>query len=409
MIISNINNTKMIAGPRLLLCPQLFINHPPLFVFSLLLYGLTAIYVNVNLVFYILHCYNYKYVKEENMKKKIIVLALIVTLLSGCGSKIPTLSNGDEAVVTLKDGSMISANELYEAIKDDYALSSMVDLVDEKILEKEYKDQIKDAEEYADNTMEQLETYYGDSLLDAIKQNTGYQSKEAYKQSVYLSYFRNLAIEDYAKKQISDKEVKKYYDKEIVGDIKVSHILITPKVTDDMTDDEKTEAEKEAKDKIEAIINELKKTDKKDLEDKFAELAKESSMDDTTKENGGSLGFINKDTLSADYDELVKAAYDLKDGKYSTKYITTEIGYHVVFRTETKEKAPLEDVKEDILDVLVSDYLTENSIAQVRAMQEIRDEYKLTIVDSELKEQYANYIQNSLNYYQDQDNQTTAK
>ena len=92
----------------------------------------------VILVFYSLHCYNYKYVKEENMKKKIIVLALIATLLSGCGSKIPTLSNGDEAVVTLKDGSMISVNELYTAIKDDYALETMVTLVDKKILEDKY-------------------------------------------------------------------------------------------------------------------------------------------------------------------------------------------------------------------------------------------------------------------------------
>ena len=64
------------------------------------------------------------------MKKKIIVLALIATLLSGCGSKIPTLSNGDEAVVTLKDGSMVSVNELYEAVKDDYALTALVNLVD---------------------------------------------------------------------------------------------------------------------------------------------------------------------------------------------------------------------------------------------------------------------------------------
>ena len=74
--------------------------------------------MNVILVFCTLRCYNYKYVKEENMKKKIIVLALIVLLMSGCGSKIPTLSNGDEAVVTLKNGSMISVNELYEAVKE---------------------------------------------------------------------------------------------------------------------------------------------------------------------------------------------------------------------------------------------------------------------------------------------------
>ena len=338
------------------------------------------------------------------MKKKIVVLALIVLLMSGCGSKIPTLSNGDEAVVTLKDGSMVSVNELYEAVKDDYALLSLVNLVDKKVLEKEYKNKIEEAKKYAENNIAQLESYYGDQLVDAIKQNTDYTSIEGYQEYIYISYLQNLAIEDYCKDQITEKQIKKYYEKEIVGDIKVSHILITADVTDDMTDEEKKNAETEAKDKIDAIIAELKKTDKKEIAEKFAELAKEQSMDESTKENGGSLGFINKDTLSSEYDELVTAAYNLKDGKYSTKEITTEIGYHVVLRTETKEKAALEDVKEDITETLASEYLAENSVAAVKALQEIRKDYELEIVDSELKSQYAAYMQNLLNYAIEQDN-----
>ena len=341
------------------------------------------------------------------MKKKIIVLALIVLLMSGCGSKIPTLSNGDEAVVTLKDGSMISANELYEVLKDDYALEAMVTLVDKKILEEKYKDKIEEAKKYADDSIAQLETYYGDSLLEAIQQNTSYSTIEGYKDSIYVGYLQNLAIEDYCKEQLKEKDIKKYYEKEIVGDIKVSHILITAKVTDEMTDDEKKKAETEAKDKIEAIIAELKKTDNKDVADKFAELAKEQSMDETTKENGGSLGFINKDTLSSEYDELVTAAYKLKDGKYSTSVITTELGYHVVLRTETKEKAKLEDVKEKIVEALSAEYLTENQVASVKALQELRKDYDFEIVDTELKSQYATYIQNLLTYYQQSENQST--
>ncbi len=343
------------------------------------------------------------------MKKKIIVLALIATLLSGCGSKIPTLSNGDEAVVTLKDGSMISVNELYTAIKDDYALETMVTLVDKKILEDKYKAKVEEANEYADSNIQTLESYYGDGLLEAIQSNTNFSTIEGYRDYIYVNYLQNLAIEDYCKDQIKEKEVKKYYEDKIVEDIKVSHILITAKVTDDMTDDEKAEAEKEAKDKIESIISELKKTDKSEVAEKFAELAAEHSMDETTKENGGSLGFINKDTLSSEYAELVDAAYKLKDGKYSTKVITTEIGYHVVLRSETKEKAALEDVKEDILEDLASEYLSKNQIAVVRGLQAIRDEYDFKIVDSELKAQYATYIQNQLNYYQDLDNQSTTK
>lgn len=342
------------------------------------------------------------------MKKKIIVLALIVTLLSGCGGKIPTLSNGDEAVVTLKDGSMISVQELYDSVKDDYALTALVNLVDKKILEEVYKDQLEEAEENADSTMTQLESYYGDNLLSIIQQKTGYQSLDGYRNYIYIAYLRNLAIEDYSKDQVTEKQIKKYYEDEIVGDIKVSHILITPEVTDDMTDEEKEEAEKEAKEKAEALIDELNKTDEKEIADKFAELAKEQSQDETTKDNGGSLGFINKNTLSDDYAELVDAAYKLKDGKYSSKVVTTELGYHIVLRTESKEKASLDEVKDQILEELGAEYLSKNQVAAVEALREIRKENDFEIVDSELKSQYATYIQNELAYYQQLQEQSST-
>lgn len=342
------------------------------------------------------------------MKKKIIVLALIVTLLSGCGGKIPTLSNGDEAVVTLKDGSMISVNELYDSVKNDYALTALVNLVDKKILEETYKDNLEEAEENADSTMTQLESYYGDNLLSLIQQQTRYQSLEAYRNYVYISYLRNLAIQDYSEDQITEKQIEKYYEDEIVGDIKVSHILITPDVTDDMTDEEKEEAENEAKEKAEALIDELNKTDEKDIADKFAELAKEQSQDETTKDNGGSLGFINKTTLSDDYDELVDAAYKLKDGKYSSKVVTTELGYHIILRTESKEKASLDEVRDQILEELGTEYLSKNQVAAVEALREIRKENDFEIVDSELKSQYATYIQNELAYYQQLQEQSTT-
>ena len=341
------------------------------------------------------------------MKKKLIVLALCTLLISGCGSKIPKLSNGDEAVVTLKDGQMISANDLYNEMKDDYALEALVNMVDKKILEDKYKDQLDDAKRTTDTYMSQLESIYGDSLEETIQSQTKFSSKEAFKDSVYVSNLRNLAILDYCKDQVPDKDVKAYYKDKIVGDIKLSHILITPAVTDAMTDTEKSKATSEAKEKAQMIINELKKVKKNEVNDKFSELAAQYSMDESTKDNGGSLGFINKKTLSSDYDELVSAGYKLKDGEYSASVITTELGYHVILRTESKEKADLETVKDEILEELGQKYLTENPIAQVKGLQEVRKEYKAEIVDSKIQEQYAKYIQNQLNYYQSLANNTT--
>ena len=344
------------------------------------------------------------------MKKKIIVLALCVLLISGCGKTIPKLSNGDEAIVTLKDGSMISVNELYETIKqDDATLEKLVTMVDKKILEEKYKDSLEEAKNTADTRAAEVERYYGENTTSILNQ-AGYADLEDYKEAVYIGFLQSKEIKEYCKKQISDKEINTYYKDEIVGDIKISHILISSKATDDMTDEEKTKAETEAKEKAQAIIDELNKTAKGEVADKFAELAKEQSEDATTKDNGGSLGWINKDTLSSEYDEIVKTAYNLKDGEFSKTVLTTELGYHVIIRTETKEKAPLEDVKDDVLETLASRYLEKNTVANVKALQELRKEYGVEIVDSELQTRYAKMIQNMLSAYQEQDyqNQTSS-
>ena len=332
------------------------------------------------------------------MKKKIIILALCVLLISGCGSKIPTLSNGDEAVVTIKNDLSISANDLYNSLKSDYALQVLVNLIDQRILEDKYKDKIEEANTY-------VEKIYGDSL-ESVLQQYGYPTLEAYKTTTYVYYLQQLAIEDYCKGKITDKQIEKYYEDEVVGDIKVSHILITPEVTDDMTDEEKQAAEDEAKEKIEAIISELQKANKDEIATKFAELAKEQSMDDSTKDNGGSLGFINKGTLSSYYDEVVSEAYKLKDGEFSTKVITTQLGYHVILRTETKEKASLDEVRDSIVEDLAADYLSDNQIASVDALRELRDEYDMEIIDSDIQAQYTRYIQNQIANIQNASNTT---
>ena len=157
------------------------------------------------------------------MKKKIVVLMLCTFLLAGCGKSIPTLKDGSQAVVSLKKGN-ISVDDLYNEIKDTYGLSTLVNMVDKKILEQEYKDDLDDAKKSSESQIKQLEEYYGDKALSTVQQYTGYSSMDAYQDYLYLAYLQNLAIKDYAKKQIKDSDIEKYYIEEIFGDIQVSHI-----------------------------------------------------------------------------------------------------------------------------------------------------------------------------------------
>lgn len=338
------------------------------------------------------------------MKKKVLILGVCSLLLCGCG-KIPTLSNGDEAVVTFKDGNMISANDFYEEIKNNFGLNTLLNMIDKFVFESEFADEMENANTYADAVIDQLKTNYGseEELLSAL-QYSGYQTIEAYKDFVYISYLQNIAIEAYVSDNITEDELKEYYENDVYPDMTISHILITPDVTDDMEDEEKEKAENTAKETIEKIIDELNTAKKNgdDIEETFAKLAKEYSEDDDSKEDGGSLGEINIGSLDSNYDELVKAASELKDGEYSTEIITTELGYHVILKTKTGEKKSYDDSLDSMKESITQDKLTEDQSLMVDAIRYYRDLYELDIVDSELDSQYSIYMNNLINTYKNQ-------
>ena len=344
------------------------------------------------------------------MKKKIIGLCAILLAVSGCG-KIPTLENGEEAIITFDNDHMISVNEFYNTLKNTYGLDTVIALADTYVLETEFADYKDTARETADSYVDSMIESAGseDEFLNSIRQY-GYQSIDGYRDLMYLSVLQNHAVEEYAKLQITDEEIKDYYNDIAVGDMEISHILITPDVADDATDDETEEAEEAAQATIEEIIAKLDeaKENGEDIEKTFAALAGEYSEDESTKDDGGDLGRINYGTLDDRYDELISTAASLDVGEYSTEVITTELGYHVILKTQEYDKESLEDLEDEIRDILSEDYITDNSTSiAFYATQHYRNEYGMEIVDDEVARQYSNYIQNALATIQNTENNTT--
>lgn len=339
------------------------------------------------------------------MKKKVCILCAGLLLLSGCG-KVPKLSNGEDAVITYENGEKISVNDLYEKVKNDYALQALITLSDTYILEKEFADYKDTAKQNAEAYIKAYIEQYGDenTFLQMVQQ-AGYATIEAYQDYVYLTYMQSHAVEEYAKKQIKDEEIEKYYNDEVQGDLEISHILITPDVKDDMTDEEKKEAETKAQDTAKEVIQKLK--DAKDVNEEFKKLVKEYSQDDNTKDKDGALGRITYGDLSSEYDELLDAAYKLKNGEFSTNVITTELGYHVILRTKSYEKESLDKLKDEIVEELATEYAKNNADVSVRALQDYRKQYGMNIEDDELKRQYAIYIQNLLASFNQSDEEDT--
>ena len=277
-------------------------------------------------------------------------------------------------------------------------------MIDNSILLKEYPKSDSDAKKYADEQLESIKKYYVDddgkydekSLLSALSQYYGISSLDGFKEMLKLTYYRNKAVDDYAKNSITDKQVQKYYDEEYVGDISCKHILIAPKTTDSMSDAEKKKAE-------EAALKTAKEVIKK-LNDgaKFDDLAKEYSDDDSNKDKGGDLGYFNKGDMVTEFET---AAYALKLNKYTTTPVKTKFGYHIILKTGAKEKEALDKVKDTIITTLADKAKEDDNTMQINALVELRKKYGMKIEDSSLSKQYSNYISNQI--LQAQSNKTS--
>lgn len=322
------------------------------------------------------------------MKKrtfKLIGTSMMVLLLTtGCG-KVPVLENGQEAVVTLK-GEFISVDSLYNEMKERYALNVLLDLIDTNILNQKYKTD-EEAKNEVQEQIDLLMAQYGNgneaTLLQLTYSNWGIDNMDDLEDYLMLQYKRNKAVEDYSKSIITDKEINKFYEEKIFGDISARHILISPEVSDDATDAEKTAAEEEALKLANEIISKLKNGEN------FSELAKEYSDDESSASDGGLLGDFVYGDMVEEFEEVAKK---LEKGKYTTTPVKTTYGYHIIYKENQKDKPELDTVKDDIIEELASDKLTEDPTLEITALEELRKKYEVKIEDDALNKQYENYI-----------------
>ena len=324
------------------------------------------------------------------MKKKIIIMILTVSLVTGCGKSIPKLDNGQEALIEFGDGTSYSVDEVWEEVKETYALDVVLDKIDKKILEEEYADREDEVQEYVDTYETSLRASYVDESGNYDEESLnnqlmayGYNSIDEYLEQVRISYLQSLAATDYAKSLLTDKEIEDYYDDEVVGDIDCVHILIEP----DSDSDEDDEAALEKAEEIIAAIQEDVKSGTS-IADAFK---KYEDDDEVTYQE---LGYFNKGEMESAFEE---AAYDLAVDDYTLEPVKTSYGYHIIYKVDEKEKDVLDDVREDIEDTLAEEKLSDDASLSVNALIELRDTYGVTWYDSELEDAYNKYMNYLIN------------
>ena len=315
--------------------------------------------------------------------KKLLMLAVLLILVTGCA--VPTLKNGEQKVASLDKGG-ISADALYSALKTKYGAEAFVDLLDKKILNNKYKE-TDDEKEYISSQIKELKESAEQNKIsyDQLLSYYGFKKESDLKEYLRLNYRRDLAVNEEVEKTLKKKEIEKYYEDEIYGDIKLKHILISLNTSDDMSTEEKEKAEADAKKKAEDIIKKLNKGED------FSKLAKKYSDDSSNAKKGGDLGWVSTGDM---VDEFDAAAFKLKKGKYTTSPVKTTYGYHIIYKIDEKAKPKLEKVRDEIVDALVSNKLKEDATLYYISLEAIREDAGLKFEDKELKKLYNTYVSN---------------
>lgn len=302
------------------------------------------------------------------------VLATVLVVILIWPDRIAKLENGLEPVASI-DGLTVTAEDLYEDMKEIYSVNNLLDIIDNKILEEKYPETDEmntELNDQAENYYNMYNQYYGYSKEEFLTKS-GFGSERAFIEYLRLQYRRTQYTDDYIKEQITDKEIEKYYEDKVYGDINTKHILV--KVSSSATDEEKKEAENLAKE----IITKLN-------EGKSFDEVKDEYKDKITYEELGYKAY-NASLESA----YMEAMQKLENNSYTKEPVQTSYGYYVIYRIDQKEKPALKDVKEEIITSLVSEHKSKDTSVQYKALDKMREDAKLKFTDTVLEKKYETY------------------
>lgn len=307
--------------------------------------------------------------KNEWLRMGGCLLIGILVMLLFYPDRIAELKNGEQVAIKL-DKTSITADKLYTDLKSKYAKYELLDIIDSTILYNKYEMTDEDQETIkskADEYIKYYEENYQMTEEDFLSKNN-FESYEEFVEYLKLDYLRQKYYDEYLTSLISEEDIKKYYDEEVIAPFTVEHILVK---TGSDNKEEKEELATEILDKLKdgEEWNDLKKEYEDDIVTEEFDIEFDSNLEDA----------------------FITAAKKLSDGEYTGSLVTTNYGYHIILRKETKEIPELDEIKARILTVLKTNYVNENENVYEKSLIKLRDDSKLDIKDTELAKVYDKY------------------
>ena len=178
-----------------------------------------------------------------------------------------------------------------------------------------------------------------------------------------MTYQKVVEAQWGGKINITEEDAKKYYDEkptqfDVKEQVRASHILIRPDITDPNADPNQVKAE--AKAKIQGLLEQIKGGAD------FAELAKANSACPSAAQ-GGDLKFFSRGKMVPPFE---KAAFALEVGKVSD-IVETQFGYHIIKVTDRKDAGTtsFEQARDNIIKQLTQKKQSELIIKYIDSLK----------------------------------------
>lgn len=230
------------------------------------------------------------------------VLVLSAILFSSCSSQVQMTNTNDsqKSIVAEFSGNTIS-NEEFESAFKSVGLSKTGSKAD-TLAEKQ-----KFLELYVNYKMK---------LNDAVQK--GYDNDPDVMKE-YESYRKSIASSLLIEKEVVAKGIQQIYDRRKI-EMRISQIFI--KMDSTQADLGKSKAQK-VMDRINAG-------------EKFEDLVKECSDDESSKNKGGDIYYVTAGSINVP--EIENALYATDEGKICSKLLTTQYGFHILKVTEKQPR-----------------------------------------------------------------------
>ena len=295
-------------------------------------------------------------------------MAGAITLLSV--ATLAACSNSSEGtdLISMK-GDVITEHQFFEEVKNNAtAQQVLLNMTIQKVFEKQYGSEVSDKE--VEDAVAEEQKKYGDSYQTILARSG--MTAESRKAQIRTSKLVEYAVKKAAESELTDENYKKAFEE------------YTPEVTAQII-------KLDSEDKAKEVLAKAKESGAD-----FAQLAKDNSTDEKTKENGGEITF---DSASTELPDVVKKAAFALDVNGISDVITAPgtqaytSSFYIVKLTKKSEKSSnLDDYKEKLKTIILTQKQNDATFVQGVISKELQAA-NIKVKDQAFQNIFTQYIQ----------------